>query len=579
MGFLLNSRRNAVLALFLSLSASYTGAFSNNGAFIAGYGPVPQHAVSSSRRSPFGIRSSLSMSSNSIVKRDNSSVEITISAPGEATQAAYDRACAEVSKAITVQGFRKGSKIPARVLENELEAKAPGGRYAIRKQAIDSLMQRLVEPALQAEGVEPIGQPTMTIPSEELAKDFVPGESIDMKVLCDVWPELVWDTDKYGDEPWKGLTGTYKRKPFNQEKFDKSMSDLHEKYAELTPIEDASYKLAWGDACVVDMVGYMAADDGVTKGDPLPTAASGDSVDIVLGEGRYMVGLAEGIVGAAVGETVECTVRFPENLKDKTLAGKLSLFDVKVLSTSSRKLPELDDAFAASVRPGMTYEQLKKELENAINDEESGEFVEDRNKALGDCLAERISVGVPDTVVTQQAREKYTMTMTEMRDNGTPDEEIKKIITPENFLKFKAIYREGIEKDFKISMAVDELAQTQNVVPDPTDVEAQMQSVKKEVEDAGETFDDAALRPRVESTIQRKMVFDLMAREANLDVEYVGEEDFDPELLTKLAQESLEREGVDIESATKATDEAKAAAADNSAAEAAETEAKVDNIL
>jgi len=138
----------------------------------------------------------------------------------------------------------------------------------------------------------------MTIPSEELAKDFVPGEPMDMKVLCDVWPELVWDTDKYGDDPWKGLTGTYKRKPFNQGKFDKSMSDLHEKYAELTPIEDPSYKLAWGDACVVDMVGYMAADDGVTKGEPLPTAASGDSVDIVLGEGRYMVGLAEGIVGA-----------------------------------------------------------------------------------------------------------------------------------------------------------------------------------------------------------------------------------------------------------------------------------------
>ena len=61
-----------------------------------------------------------------------------------------------------------------------------------------------------------------------------------------------------------------------------------------------------------------------------------------------------------------------------------------------------------------------------------------------------------------------------------------------------------------MSMAVDELAQAQNFVPDPTDVEAQMQSVKKEVEDAGETFDDAALRPRVESTIQRKMVFNLM---------------------------------------------------------------------
>ena len=88
------------------------------------------------------------------------------------------------------------------------------------------------------------------------------------------------------------------------------MNDLREKYAELTPIDDASYKLQMGDACVVNMEGYMATDAG-EKGEKLPDAASGDRVEVILGEGRYMTGLVEGLVGAQVGETKTVSVTFP----------------------------------------------------------------------------------------------------------------------------------------------------------------------------------------------------------------------------------------------------------------------------
>ena len=105
----------------------------------------------------------------------------------------------------------------------------------------------------------------------------------------------------------------------------------------------------------------MANDDG-SKGESLPNAASGDDVEVILGEGRYMEGLVEGLLGATVGETVQVTVTFPERLKDKTLAGKTAIFDVTVESASSRSLPELDDAFAAQVREGLTIESLNAEV-------------------------------------------------------------------------------------------------------------------------------------------------------------------------------------------------------------------------
>jgi hypothetical protein len=51
-----------------------------------------------------------------------------------------------------------------------------------------------------------------------------------------------------------------------------------------------------GDSCFVNMNGFMATPEG-EKGEPLPNAASGDRVEVLLGPGRYMEGLVEGLDG------------------------------------------------------------------------------------------------------------------------------------------------------------------------------------------------------------------------------------------------------------------------------------------
>ena len=252
---------------------------------------------------------------SSIEKLPDSAVELTVTAPAAATKAAYDKACAEVSQNIEIPGFRKGSKIPPQILEQTVRQNSSGGKGGkspLKAQAITALVNQLVEPTLKEHDLDPIGQPEMVIPVEELVEAFVPGEDLTIKVKCDVWPEIRWKESTDGTTPvYKGLTGTYERKPFNQEKMDKSLSDLKERYASLAPIDDPSHALQMGDACVVNMEGFMAQEDGKSKGDPLPNAASGDRVEVILGDGRYMEGLVEGLVGAKVGDTVQVSVAFP----------------------------------------------------------------------------------------------------------------------------------------------------------------------------------------------------------------------------------------------------------------------------
>ena len=266
---------------------------------------------SSSSSSRLFMSTTESSPSVNVKRLQDSAVEIEIPVPGSATKAAYDKVCMELSKQLTLPGFRKGSKIPPAVLEQTMAARG-GGRNSIKVQAINELVNQLVQPTLKAQSLDPIGTPTLQVTAETLAETFVPGDDLTLKVQCDVWPEITWLPPIEGQtKAYTGLTGSYKRKPFNQVKLDNALRDLKERYATLELINDDNHVLSMGDACTVNMVGYMANADG-TKGAPLPNAASGDNVEVILGTGRYMEGLVEGLVGQKKGDKVEVSVTFPE---------------------------------------------------------------------------------------------------------------------------------------------------------------------------------------------------------------------------------------------------------------------------
>jgi len=437
------------------------------------------------------------------------------------------------------------------VIENVLAAKG-GKRHVLKAQAIQALLNQLLEPAIKEEhNLEPIGQPSLMGNADDLAEIYTPGEPLEMVVSCDVWPDIAWKNIEGQEKPYFGLKAAYSRKPFNQARLEQAMKDLAERYAVTAPAPDGK-ELEMGDACIVDMQGYMAGEDGTSKAEALPDAASGDDVEIVLGDGRYMTGLVEGLVGAKVGETKTVYVSFPVGLRDKTLAGKSAVFDVTVKEASTRTVPVIDDELANTIRPGLNAEGLKDELKKAVDEQDSGDWTDNRNNGLAKALAGVMDVDVPDTLVTNQSREKYAQMMAEFRTGGMEDEEIKKLITPENFIKYKDIQKPDIVDDFKTSMATDEIARLENIEVPSYQIDEQMEAVKKEAngEDLG---DENMLRGKIESTIMRRLVFDFLAEHAEMDVTF-EDDSFDDDLMEKLSRESLEREEKEAAEAAAAED-------------------------
>ena len=164
-----------------------------------------------------------------------------------------------------------------------------------------------------------------------------------------------------------------------------------------------------------------------------------------------------------------------------------------------------------------------------------------RNKGLGAALSGLVDVEVPDTLITNQAKEKYAVMMTDFRDQGMADDDIKKLISPENFLKYKDIEKADIVKDFKVSMAIDEIARLEGIEVPSYQVDEQLEALKKEAP-SDEKIDENMLRSKIETTLQRRLVYDFLAEHGVATVSYEDDATFDENLMENLAAESLKRE-------------------------------------
>lgn len=97
-----------------------------------------------------------------------------------------------------------------------------------------------------------------------------------------------------------------------------------------------------------------------------------------------------------------------------------------------------------------------------------------------------------------------------------------------------------------MSMAVEKIAELENIEVPESQIDEQMANLKKEQEKSDDDgpMDEQQMRQKIETTLQSRLVFDFLAEHANLDVVF-EEEEFDEDIMNKLAQDSLAREGLD----------------------------------
>lgn len=179
--------------------------------------------------------------------------------------------------------------------------------------------------------------------------------------------------------------------------------------------QKASYAVSDAPAAKGDYVRLSYA--GTVDGRDL-TEAAPDAGILAKSEGAWEEAGAEGdlalipsvakaLVGLKAGDTATVDHSFPADHAQEALRGKAARYAVTVSEVRSRKLPELDEAFAKSVGVE-TLDQLREQVRKGLEGQRKAQAENKRREQALDLLLKPLDFPLPESAVE---RESYDLFM------------------------------------------------------------------------------------------------------------------------------------------------------------------------
>ncbi len=237
---------------------------------------------------------------------------LQVAVPPARVAEARNKAATRVAKQVKVPGFRPGKAPTAMVRKAYAQA--------IDQEAVEALLREAFEAALKQENLELVTQPH--------AHDVKFGEDdgLSFELHCEVRPDLAL-------EKLSGFRVMRPRDTVTDEQVQEQLDQMREQRGTWSPVEGKANE---GD--LVTVVLATAEDDG--------TMPEGKEYRLVMGAGQAIPAIEELVMAMAQGETVERTVKWPEDFPDESQRGKAKPVKATLTEVKRKQLPALDDAFA-----------------------------------------------------------------------------------------------------------------------------------------------------------------------------------------------------------------------------------------
>lgn len=251
------------------------------------------------------------------------SLEVTI--PPDNVKAAEERATKVYQQRARLPGFRQG-KVPAAVVRKKFGDD-------IRQEALRELVQESWRVAQKQEELKPIADPHIhNLKWEE-------GAPVTFEFHVELKPDL--KLQRLG-----GFRLTRTVPAVSTVQVDAQLNAMREQRAPWTPV--ASEKPKPKD--LVDVI-IATRENGEVK-EPQP-------YQFVLGEGRAIPEVEERIMTLVPGESVDATVRFPDDFAEEAKRGQTRDIQLTLREVKRQELAALDDAFAREMGDFESLEALR----------------------------------------------------------------------------------------------------------------------------------------------------------------------------------------------------------------------------
>ena len=227
-----------------------------------------------------------------------------------------------------------------------------------------------------------------------------------------------------------------------------------------------------GDTANIDFEGF---DNGVPF-----EGGKGDNFDLKLGSGQFVPGFEEQIVGMSAGEEKDIDITFPEDYH-KELAGKAVVFHVKLNKVTETMVPEQDDEFAKDVSEFDTLDELKADIRAKALEKAQKQADSAFEQAAVDKAAENTTVDMPKALVENELDIQMERFGYQLQMSGYSMEQYAKMMGGD-VSTMRNAFRPAAEKQAKISVTLEKIAEVEGITASDEDIEAEFKSLAEQYE-------------------------------------------------------------------------------------------------
>ena len=381
-------------------------------------------------------------------KLEHSQVKLTIAVSAEELDKAKDAAYKKSKNQIQVPGFRRG-KAPRKVIEKLY------GEGVFLEDALNIVYPEVYPKAVEEAGITPVGAATVDV-------DNMTAEGFDFICTVPVEPEVTMGQYK-GVEVEKGEATVTDAQ---------IQAELDSMAQNVASTENVDRPAEMGDTANIDFEGF---DNGVPF-----EGGKGENFDLKLGSGSFVPGFEEQIVGMNVGEEKDIDITFPEDYH-KELAGKAVVFHVKLNKLTVTIVPQQDDEFAKDVSEFDTLDALKADIQAKALEKAQKQIDSAFENAAVEKAAENTTVDMPNALIEKELDVQMERFGYQLQMSGYSMEQYAKMMGGD-LKTMREAFRPAAEKQAKISVTLEKIAEVENLTVSDEEIEEEFQSMAKQYE-------------------------------------------------------------------------------------------------
>lgn len=376
-------------------------------------------------------------------KLPDSQVELTVSLNKSELKEYIDQTEQMLARGFKIDGFRPG-KAPRDMVRKQI------GENIIRQEAMELAVKNSLEQAIAKEKLDILDQLELKVKENKADKLIYEAKFL-------VMPEV-----KLG--PYKNLGVKVNKVSVSDEEVSEVIADIAKSRAITTEVKRSAQK---GDRAEIDFI--------VKNNGEIIEGGKSENHPLIIGEGKFVPGFEAQLIGMAVGDTRNFSLKIPDDYYQKKIAGKELDFQVTLKRLEEIKIPKIDDNFVQELGAFGSVDDLKKSIVQGLTIEKEEKEKQRVRGIILDKIVTASYVELPKILVERQLNVMIAELDQDLHQKGMElGPYLAHLGKTQDELKKE--WRKRAEEQTRRSLVARALAKTENIKVNAEEVEAKAQA-------------------------------------------------------------------------------------------------------